>query len=266
MPEEWYNRRANAIKSDDSDEVKRKKEFDMRIVADKKPYFMTYVYPHLKKEYDKYYKNADFKSNVLFGKHLDEFALSESLSKEEQTFIDYYDALMPVGYNPCVVNRISWLFEGEFNGYLKEINSASTFDYSILKSDTEYSQKNYYDIKRIYQEYLTKVDDFRKRSAVERIEDPQSERRRLVEEFKKECELVCTNEDELCNIVLDICYKTENSKQFAWDICGEVFIRNLLKKNDFKLSYPELSESWDFKYMGFGFSMNEVSISEDKIL
>lgn len=266
MPEEWYNRHANVIKSDDSEETKEKKNFDMRIVADKKPYFMIYVYPHLKKEYDTYYKNADFKANALFGKHIEDLYMYDELTKDEQTFIDYYEALKPIGYNPCVVNRISWLFEKEFNGYLKAINSASTFDYNILKSDTEYSHKNYLDIKKVYQEYLSKVDSFRKRSAVERIEDPQSERRHLVEEFKKECELICTNEDELCNIVLDICYKTENSKQFAWDICGEVFIRNLLKKNNYKLSYPELNDSWDFKYMGYGFAMNEITISEDGTL
>ena len=265
MPETWYNRRANVIKSDDTEETIEKKNFDMSIVADRKPYFMIYVYPHLKREYDTYYKNADFKATAMFGMHIDDFSTAKNLGKNEQTFYDYYKALMPVGIQPCVVNRISWLFEKIFNGYLKEINSASNFDYCILKSDTEYSQKNYNDIKRAYKEYLVKVGDFKKRSATERIDDPQSERRKLVEGFKKECELICTNEDELCNIVLDICYKTETSKQFAWDVCGDVFIKNLLRKNSYTLSYPELSDDWDFKYMGFGFMMKEIIISEDQV-
>ena len=81
----------------------------------------------------------------------------------------------------------------------------------------------------------------------------------------KECELICTNEDELCNIVLDICYKTENSKQFAWDICGSVFIKNLLKRNRYTLSYPKLSDNWDFKYMGFGFEMKHLEIDEEEV-
>ena len=51
MPETWYNRRSNVPKSDDSEAEIEKKNFDMSIVADKKPYFMIYVYPHLKKEY-----------------------------------------------------------------------------------------------------------------------------------------------------------------------------------------------------------------------
>lgn len=265
MPETWYNRRSNIIKDDDDEETIKQKQFNMGIVADRKPYFMIYVYPHLKKEYDTYYKNADFKFNALFGIHLDDLVNVEAISEEEQTFIDYYNAFMPVGVNPCVVNRISWIFESVFNGYLKEINSTSSFDYNILKSNTEYSQRNYSDIKKAYKEYLAKVEDFRKRQSSERIDDPQTERRRLVDSFKKECELICTNEDELCNIVLDICYKTENSKQFAWDICGSTFIKNLLKRNGYKLYYPELDDSWDFKYMGFGFAMKSITINEEDI-
>ena len=265
MPEEWYSRRSNVIRDEDSDETIQKKNFDMSIVADRKPYFMIYVYPHLKKEYDTYTKNADFKSTVMFGMHLEELASKQSLTKDEKEFIDYYKALMPVGINPCVVNRISWIFQNEFNGYLKRINSASSFDYNILKSDTEYSQKNYNEIKRLFKEYLARVDEFRKKSAVERIDDAQSERRNLVEIFKKECELICTNEDELCNIVLDICYKSESSKQFAWDICGNIFIKNLLKRNNYSLSYPEINNDGEFNYMGYWFTMVNVIIDKEEI-
>ena len=41
----------------------------------------------------------------------------------------------------------------------------------------------------------------------------------LKEEYIRKCVEICPNEDELCNIVLDICYTTNNSKQFAWDVC-----------------------------------------------
>ena len=268
MPEEWYNRRPNVIKDDDDDETIERKIFNMSIVADRKPYFMIYVYPHLKKEYNTYFKNSDFKFNALFGRHLNDLTniQMECLSDEEETFIEYYEAFMPVGYNPCVVNRISWIFEGEFNGYLRKINNTKKFDYSILKSNTEYSKRNYNDIKAIYEEYLAKVENFRKKSSTERIEDAQTERRKLIESFKAQCELICTNEDELCNIVLDICYKTENSKQFAWDICGGMFIKNLLKKNGYVLSYPKLSNDYNFKYMGFGFEMKTIEIGEEMII
>ena len=53
--------------------------------------------------------------------------------------------------------------------------------------------------------------------------------------FEAECYKICDNPYELANIVLDICYNTKNSKQFAWDICGDIFIKNILNKNNNKI-------------------------------
>ena len=65
-----------------------------------------------------------------------------------------------------------------------------------------------------------------------------------------------TNEDELCDIVLDICYTKEKSKQFAWDICGTVILKNLLNKNHNIINYPKMvSEDGDFEYCGKLFKM-----------
>lgn len=258
MPESWYNRRSNVPKSDDSEAEIEKKNFDMSIVADRKPYFMIYVYPHLKKEYDSYYKNADFKSLILFGKKIDELLNSDCVSKEEMEFLNYYKSLMPVGDNPCVINRISWIFEKEFNGYLSKINKTNYFDYNILKSNTPYSIKSYNQIVQLYNDYNMKMDALHKKIRVERFDDAGFERKKIVDEFVKDCFLVCTNEDELCNIVLDICYAKDGTKQFAWDVCGSQIIKNLLKRNGNNICFPKISdnECFDFKYMGTCFKMN----------
>ena len=258
MPETWYNRRSNVPKLDDSEAEIEKKNFDMSIVADRKPYFMIYVYPHLKKEYDAYYKNADFKSLILFGRKIDELLNSDCVSKEEMEFLNYYKSLMPVGDNPCVINRISWIFEKEFNGYLSKINKTNYFDYNILKSNTSYSVKSYNQIVQLYNDYNMKMDALHKKIRVERFDDAGFERKKIVDEFIKDCFLVCTNEDELCNIVLDICYAKDGTKQFAWDVCGSQIIKNLLKRNGNSICFPEISdnECFDFKYMGICFKMN----------
>ena len=268
MPESWYSRRANRIKPDDSEEEIERKKFDMSIVADKKPYFMIYVYPHLKKEYDSYHKNVDFKSYSLFDKSVDELT-SESKgehTQEENVFLGYYNALMPVGYNPCVVNRISWLFEKEFKGYLSKLSKTKEFDYTILKSDTSYSTKNYNQVVQLYHDYLMKMDTLHKRMRVERFDDVGMERKKVADYFQTECLKVCTNEDELCNIVLDICYTKETSKQFAWDICGEQIVNNLLLKNNHGLTYPEFTGNSepDFVYIGYGFDMKYLEVDDEQ--
>ena len=73
--------------------------------------------------------------------------------------------------------------------------------------------------------------------------------------------VACPNEVELCDIVLDICYRKEGSKQFAWDVSGDQIVRNLLNKHDNKLSYPETGGD-EFTYGGVGFKMKTVIVGE----
>ena len=91
------------------------------------------------------------------------------------------------------------------------------------------------------------------------------EQSRFVEQFRRECSEVCTNEDMLCDIVLDMCYEAERAKQFAWDICGDKIIENLLNQNGRKIKFPEqVCGDGDFEYCGMQFKMitKEITIEE----
>ena len=63
MPLEWHDRRAA---SDIGDAEER--ALARRICADRKPYFMRYIYPDLSKQYNKYIKNTNMNALRLFGK------------------------------------------------------------------------------------------------------------------------------------------------------------------------------------------------------
>ena len=82
--------------------------------------------------------------------------------------------------------------------------------------------------------------------------------------FKAMAFQICSNENELCDIVLDLCYQNESSKQFAWDIAGDVIIKNLLVRRDYNIEYP-LRGGNDFEYQGEYFSMKTLQLSEDDI-
>lgn len=270
MPKYWYNRTANLSNEEDDDETAAKKKFNLRIVADKKPYFMIYIYPDLRKQYKDYIKNVNAKCYRISRCSIDELYAKQNRTQKEDLLIEYYERFMPVGKNPCVINRICWLFENEFDGYLSQKRKQPTFDYTILKSDVEYSQYAFKKIKSIYDDYVKRVAKYitesRKKRRSGGFETYLMDRNIFTEEFRRECEIACSNEKELCNIVLDLCYTKESSKQFAWDICGETIIQNLLEKNNNIIHYPvktDFSSNYDFVYRGVPFIMEEQKLEVD---
>lgn len=270
MPKYWYNRAANLPNDEDDEETAAKKEFNLRIVADKKPYFMIYVYPDLRKQYKDYVKNVNAKCFRISRCSIDELYAKQNRTKEEDSLIEYYERFMPVGKNPCVINRICWLFENEFDGYLSQKREQPTFDYTILKTDATYSQYAYKKVEAIYSDYVKRVakyqTDIRKRRKKGDLELSLMDRKIFIDDFRRECEIACSNEKELCNIVLDLCYTKEISKQFAWDVCGDTIIQNLLEKNNNLIHYPmrtDSSSECDFVYRGIPFVMAEQQIGVD---
>ena len=270
MPSYWYSMRGYSISDDDSEEEQAKKKFNTSIMASRKPYFMTYIYPRLKKQTNQYIKNTTVTVIRRFGEYgiktIEGLENYPDKTEEMVSFLDYYYRLFPVGNSNCVVNRMCHWYENEFDGVLKA--HPAEFDYNVLKCGVDYSQTDFKRVKEIYDEYVRRAKTFQVRLQREKLEKDYCwlERHRFAEWFKSECEKVCPNENELCDIVLDICYRTEKSKQFAWDICGDTIIKNLLRKNNNTISYPRLSkDKVDFTYCGRDFEMYSTTIGGDDV-
>lgn len=249
MPEYWYSYRDCLPKQEDTDEQLETKQVNIKIVASEKPYFMKYVYPSLKKRYNSFIRNNKYKIIRLFSNlgitNIDELKNYKDKTKDMYSFIEHYYKHLVIGDNNCVINRICKLAESEFSSFSKLKSSDLVFDYSILKCGVEYSSSLYNDIYGIYSEYkkrLAKKQNKIVSSKVERNIDFE-EKSLFIEWFKKQCDEICTNEKELCDILLDICYQTEGTKSFVWEICGETIVKNLLAKNDNMINYPVESET-----------------------
>ena len=247
MPRLWYDRHAANKSEGDA-------KFQRNIVADKKPYFMRYIYPMLSKQYNTYIKNTDKNALREFQMTVAELkAIPENdLTERQAEFLKYYKYRMPVGMNACVMNKICWRFEDEFDGHIGKHNSAIKFDYSIMRSEEEYTTKQYNSIKRLYEDYNKRLVNYAIFADHERIDDCDSFATLSVmnDEFRKECYKICPNASMLCNIILDICYTRSSTKRFAWNMCGSEIIHNLLIKNDNKISYPTLDSDGDIEFCG----------------
>ena len=254
MPRTWYERSANRIVEGMSEEEIERREFYLRILADNKPYFMRYIYPALMNDYNTYIKNTEKKCVREFRVTIQELLARDEgeLTEEEAEFLRYYHHRMPVGMHPCVMNRICMRFEKEFDDYFLKNIPEDAFDYAFMKSGQEYTATQYNAILRLYTQYVRELQDYMQFSKRERIDEDESASRRsvMVHKFKTDCQEICSNSAQLCDIILDICYTRTGSKQFCWDICGEEIINNLFTSNGNKIYFPVQNERGDIKYGG----------------
>lgn len=259
MPRNWYDRAANRITNRLSEEEKERRTFNLRILADKKPYFMRYIYPNLMSQYNTYIKNTNKKCIREFRKTISELMEKDAnqRTQAENEFITYYIQRMPVGTHGCVMNQICRRFEEEFDNYFSKAPTDENFDYSIMKSGEEYTTTQYNAILKLYKQYTKSLQEYMQFSKRERVDEDESASKRniMVQNFKAECQKVCSNASQLCDIILDICYRRTGSKQFCWDMCGEEIIHNLLSNNNYALSFPVQDANGTIEFCGKKFTL-----------
>lgn len=265
MPREWHDRRATL---DIPDQMER--NFNRSIVADRKPYFMRYIYPDLAKQYKQYIDNTERNALREFGKPVADLLAApySSLTDMEKEFLRRYELHMPVGTGNCVMNRICRKFEAAFDGYVGKMASDNLFDYTIYKSGTAYTQRQYNAVRELFAEYNKRLKNFKMATSSGLIDQDEKVDKieYLKEEFRRECCDACPNEKALCDIVLDICYAKATTRKFAWDMCANTIIENMLDRSGGIVHFPSRSDDGDILYCGERFTMVDMkmegSISE----
>lgn len=252
VPKYWYDYNELKIKSTDSLEIKEWKKKQLKLASYKKPYFFIYNYKHVMNKYKKYINNSNENSLIRFGLTLEELKNKENKSDAELEFLRYYDLLFPVFKNPSTMNRICWKLEDKFKDINLMTNSKNDFDINSIKLDYTYSKSNYNKIENIYEEYKNEVQQYMMTAKDLKKEDKKEKRNVFINKFKQKVYNVCSNEYALSNILIDMCYSDNNSKQFVWDICGKTIIEILLSKNNNKIHYPIIVEDEDFDFIWNG--------------
>ena len=255
IPKEWLQSRFSKPKDGDDEDTLKKKEIDYNIAAEIKPWFFIYRYSQLKSELDKYMKSVKSNCKIRFGKTLDDLYASDNRTEEEEAFIYNYEKYMPISRAPGTMNRICWKIEDEFKttNVLPDVE----FDRSILKSDAEYSQEEFDAIKELYNEYGKSISLLCKNKYRNELnnQDIEMEMLKCKKSFIERCCEICSNFNTLTNIIIDVCYASNKSKSFAWDICGDEIFKNVLKNSGGQIQFPIKDENGDIEFCGNTFSL-----------
>lgn len=271
MPRYWYDRPACHQLPESTEEEKEFKKLCISIAADKKPYFMRYIYPDLMNEYKKYTIDSNKKCIRRFQMSLKDLEQTQNHTPEQAEFLEYHQKFMPTSNNLSTVNRICLLFEKNFAHFLTDRKNETSFDYTVLKSGVCYQKSDYKKIQNIKKEYDDTMKLYQQTVKTMRLnkEETAANRAMMRMKFRSACESICPNPLVLCEILLDMCYTTNKSRQFVWDICGDTIIQTLLKKNNNIIHYPAMAApeaAGAFKYGGETFIMKEKKLGKEERL
>lgn len=260
VPKEWLDSRLFKIEDGDDEETICTKQINANIAAEIKPWFFIYRYSQLKSELDKYIKACKSNCKIRFGKSLEDLYASKDKSNEEEEFLYYYEQYMPVSRAPGTMNRICFKIEDAFQ--TTNVLPNVDFDYSILKSDAQYTQEEYDAVAKLYDEYNKNMQFFLKQKNKNELGDDEVgfDVMRFKNEFINACNSVCPDDEVLSNIVIDLCYSSSKNKTFAWDVSGEQIFQNVLKNNGNMIIYPVKDPNGDIEFCGKKFALHTQKI------
>lgn len=265
-PKHWYDYKTNRVNIDmetgeilDDDETIKEKEFNLKIMANKKPYFFIYNYPNLMSEYKSLTTKSNEVSIVEYGMKYEDLLIKENKTEDENRFIKYVENKIPIFNNDCTMNRICHKIENLFSNIRSKIKN-SKFDYNLYKSKKGYTKEVKAGIEKCIKNYKKMVKESICSSDVESRKEVLNIMRN---QLKIELLGICSNEEMLTNIILDITYGKNVNKELAWNLCGEQIIKNLLHKNGNVIKHIKLDYDGDIEWNGYKFKEVEVIVEED---
>ena len=264
VPKEWYDWKTNVILPTDDEETIQRKQFNQSILANKKPYFMTYNYAKLKSEHTDYKRANDTVCRVLFKMDTDQLREKEDKTQKEADNYKIFAQQAPTNISPSLVNKIAWKIEKHFAQ--KSLFHMEQFDTSKLKNpNVKYSKQMYNKVVKIREEYGETVKKMISSTTKQKGVDVEAQnvvKEQLKQNFVDAVYEVCGSEEIACNILVDICYKDNKAKQLLWDCCAEQLIKNLIANGYDTLHVPTKDENGEFEYKSMKFTMREVDANE----
>lgn len=217
MPKYWYN-----YKTCDGD------KFKQSICVAKKPYFMIYIYDDYRRDYRKYYREANQDVLSQLGMTLSQLLRKDHHSRAEKKFLEYYNSKIPFGIGKCAMNRICWYIEEQFNHYVHNLKISRNFDYNFLKKQVKCEKNHINNLKNLEKEYILINKNIKGYQYHDHDIDDQSMSKFQLKRYVQKVSVdLCPDADERTDILIDMRYQHNCNSQFFWDCVGVYIIQRL---------------------------------------
>jgi hypothetical protein len=268
IPKHWT--KWERIYSDDSPNEYERKKFNNKIIVEKRPYFMRYLYSNYNKKYKKFIDNYNNYCIATFGYELQELLNKTTLLsvKEEKTKNNYYK-YQPLLDTDCVINNICHYMENKIQEI--KIENCLSIDKkltNILKDSSIEINKN--KLQKLYALYKKYKSEKRNFSII--TDDYGEEKFKSLEQYnkyiKQESLKISDNLSELANMAVTICYEIhpKDTKAFCWQVFGTEILFNIYQNRQEHIFVPFLDNTnGNIEYLGNYYKNYEIEIDEDII-
>ena len=236
FPHHW----TNWINPDKENEYFTKEEilFNNKLIIEKRPYFMKYLYPKYKTQYNDYFKKYNYLSYVTFGIGIEELINLNNKTDEQKRMVENYNKFNPFLETNSPMNNICKYMEKE----IKEIKinakkRAPDYIFNILfNRDIEITETQIRQMENVYKKY--------KKSKSSSC---------TTGEFISPDELININKDvndnnfdyisddiqRLANLAVYVNYYLHPTapKNFCWDLFGEGILFNIYDNSNNSSQY-----------------------------
>lgn len=271
MDKRWNHKQRIDYENDTEEEIKRK-EFENKIAVDKKPYFMSYIYPQLQQDYKKYVNKHNTKCLRYTGKTLNQIFDTpyEERTEEEKKMIHIYNRYMPLMKNDCVMNYLCMHVEDtDFD--LKYFRKKEDFDWTILLNDKYPVNKRsalcarITDILQRYKDTETEIaysisSLMETTTSSKELDEYIKEMKNINQMYflEKEVEHIGLPKEEICNYFVYLIYtKFKKGHHILWNIFSEEILKAISLG---KMAVPIKDENGEYVYFGETYSFKIMDL------
>jgi hypothetical protein len=257
---DWWDK-WNKIEDSDDKNARERKILYNRILLDKRPYFMRYVYSHYNEKYKKHESAYENLCQVKFGFSLNELLTKKRNQTEEDVFQKYVKD-SPLLDSDCVMNRLCHYLERNIKE-IKTVAKHADFDWRVL-----INKKYVLEEESVHKMLLLLKDLFlafqnHKKQNLENFDEFAEEV--SSDEFwkelrKKAYKTISSNAIELSNLAILFCYRDGHNKDFVWKVFGEEIVESLLDMNPWLVEMPVLDKDGEVEYLGKRYKKTMVEI------
>lgn len=240
------------ITDDMTEDEKELQEFYNRILAEKRPYFMRWLYPHYNRRYVREISGYDNISRTKWGMSFDELWKVYNPTEEQQVVMDSYKKRTFFINNNSTMNRVSKHVDKSIKQFAVIQRETNNFDFTVLLAEGKKVTKFSLDkAGLLYKEWKSLNKSFRDSH---NHSDLGYESLEQIDRYinKRAYDTITVDPLDMGNIMATLCYRTlgVQSRGFLWRVFGREVLENMKSKRTEKfVRVPMYNEKGTKEYL-----------------